>query len=83
MVWDDRSSVSVPVLKNIMTGVMGTFDEELRSWFAANAPAVQVALVAREGDDKQSLFEGLTAAASFSHHQARAPVATLHAASAA
>ena len=33
--------------------------------------SVQVALVAREGDDKQSVFEGLTAAASFSHHQAR------------
>lgn len=71
MVWDDRSSVGVPLLKNILTGVMGTFDEELRTWFAQNAPTVECQLVAREGDEHQSLFEGATAAACFSHHQVR------------
>ena len=73
MVWDDRSSVSVPLLKNVLTGVMGTFDEELRTWFAQNAPAVQCQLVPREGDEHQSVFEGVTAAACFSHHQVWLP----------
>jgi hypothetical protein len=69
LVWDDRSSTSVPVLKSMLTGVMGTYDEQLREWVAQNAPGVQLALVAREGDGKQSVFEGLTASACFSHHQ--------------
>jgi hypothetical protein len=75
LVWDDRSSTNVPVLKGLLTGVMGTFDEELRTWVSQNAPGVQLALVAREGDDKQSVFEGLTASACFSHHQVRLPSA--------
>jgi hypothetical protein len=77
LVWDDRSSTNVPVLKGLLTGVMGTFDEELRTWVSQNAPGVQLALVAREGDDKQSVFEGLTASACFSHHQVRLPSAPL------
>jgi hypothetical protein len=69
MVWDDRSSVSVPILKSLLTGVMGTYDEELRAWFASNAPNVQLQLVGREGDTNQSIIEGATASACFSHHQ--------------
>jgi hypothetical protein len=75
LIWDDRSSlgINVPWLKSMSTaGVMKTFDEETRQWFAANAPAVECELVGRSGGEGNSILEGQTAATCFSHHQVRA-----------
>jgi hypothetical protein len=69
MVWDDRSSLSIPVLSMLAKGVMNTHDEFMRKWFAQNAPNVTCQLVGRTGGEGNSLLEGQAAASFFSHHQ--------------
>lgn len=68
LVWDDRSSVTLPGMY-IQHGVMGTHDEVTRKFFAGTA--VQCQLVGRTGSAKagNSLLEAQTAATCFSHHQ--------------
>lgn len=70
MVWDDRSSMSIPGLSMFSKGFMNTHDEVTRKWFAQNAPNVKLALVGRTGDEGNSLLEGQAASTFFSHHQA-------------
>lgn len=71
LVWDDRSSMSIPGLSMLSKGFMNTHDEVTRAWFSKNAPRVKCQLVGRSGDEGNSIVEGQTAASFFSHHQVR------------
>eukprot|EP00891_Asterochloris_glomerata_P005063 jgi/Astpho2/5063/fgenesh1_pm.00071_%23_10_t len=66
MIWDDRSSINLPVLTG-GSGLMITHDEETRRYFAGSK--VHVKVCKRAGGKRDSWKQRFTLGAMFTHHQ--------------